>query len=397
MYNRIILLVIDGFGVGAMADCKKVRPNDVGSNTALHVLKNNQQMNYPNLRKLGLYDLLGLEQNSFPYIIGKSNLKHFGADSYFGHQEIMGTKPVSPQISTFDKSIDNIKKVLKQHKVEYYEYGNKQKLLIVENCFTVGDNIETDPGQAFNITADLNVLDFSRVVEIAKIIREVIYVPRLIVFGSKDTSLGTILNATEEKNNTIGVNAPKSGVYTDTYECVHIGFGVDYSKQCSQMLVNNNVSVTLIGKTADVITCEGAKFVPMVETCKVMDSIIDEMKTKTQFIFANVQETDLAGHMQDTSKFGQKLKIADSKLSEVCKEMHADDLLIVMADHGDDPTIGHSMHTREQVPILIYSPENTEQQVIPNLSTMADIGATIFYNFTEKKLEYGNPIGKVIK
>lgn len=395
MYNRIILLVIDGFGVGEMDDCKQVRPNDVGSNTALHVLQKNKHHDYPNLRKLGLYDLLHLETNNIPYIVGKSNLKHYGADSYFGHQEIMGTKPEAPKISTFDKSIEDIKRTLEKNNINYYEYGNEKQLLVVEGCFTIGDNIETDPGQAFNVTADLNKLEFSKVVEIAKIVREVIQVPRLIVFGSKDTSLSNILDAVEETEETIGVNAPKSGVYTDTYECVHIGYGVDYTKQCAQKLINNNVHTTLIGKAADVITCLGAKYIPMVDTQHVMDAIINEMTLETKFIFANVQETDLAGHMQDEIKLGNKLKIVDSKLNVVFEKMQTNDLLIVMADHGDDPSIGHPMHTREQVPILIYSPENTKQLNISQLDTMADIGATIFYNFTGELLEYGNPIGVI--
>lgn len=396
MYNRVILLVIDGFGVGGMDDCVDVRPRDVKANTARHVLEANQQRDYPNLRKIGLYDLLALEANNFPYITCKANLQHFGADSYFGHQEIMGTKPVTPQISTFDKSIAQIKQALSEQDIDYYEYGQDQKLLVVEDCFTIGDNIETDPGQAFNITADLNILDFSQVVAIANVVRSVIQVPRLIVFGSKDTSLANILNAMETTPTTIGVNAPKSGVYTDTYECVHLGFGVDNTKQCAQRLASKKIPVSLIGKAADVIRCEGAKYLPMVDTLKVMDAIISELATNAKLIFANVQETDLAGHMQDADKFGAKLQIVDDKLSAVFSKMGNDDLLIVMADHGDDPLVGHPMHTREQVPVLIYSPRNKVQQKLPTRDTMADVGATIYYNFTAELLEFGAPIKEIL-
>lgn len=392
VFNQVILLVIDGFGIGAMDDCQQVRPNDLGANTARHVLESNTNIEYPNLRKLGLYDLLECEKNDIPYIVTKAKLKHFGADSYFGHQEIMGTEPVAPLISTFSQSIEMVKQELDKHNINYYCKGNNKQLLVVEECFTIADNIETDPGQAFNITADLNILKFEQVVEIAKIVRAVIHVPRLIVFGSQDTSLDNILNAIEETEHAIGVNAPKSGVYTDTYECVHIGFGVDFKKQCTQLLIEDNIPVTLIGKAADVITCNKAKYLPMVDTTMVMDAIIDEMNTETKFIFANVQETDLAGHMQSTEKFTEKLKIVDRKLESVFNKMTAKDLLIVMADHGDDPTIGHPMHTREEVPILVYSPINREQLVLPKRETMADVGATIYYNFTNKKLEFGTPI-----
>ena len=70
----------------------------------------------------------------------------------------------------------------------------------------------------------------------------------------------------------------------------------------------------------------------------------------------NIQETDLAGHAEDTEKYADRLEVSDRRIGELLLEMREGDLLIVMADHGNDPTIGHSNHTRERVPLLIYSP-----------------------------------------
>ena len=90
--GRFIVLVLDSFGVGAMDDVSEVRPNDLGSNTSLHLIESEYEKKWPNLLSLGLMNALDLEKDGFKKsnkaIFGTSNLKHFGADSYFGHQEI---------------------------------------------------------------------------------------------------------------------------------------------------------------------------------------------------------------------------------------------------------------------------------------------------------------------
>ena len=109
----------------------------------------------------------------------------------------------------------------------------------------------------------------------------------------------------------------------------------------------------------------------------LFDCLISEVKAiETGFIALNIQETDLAGHAEDVPRYSDRLELSDRRIAELLPLLVEGDILVVMADHGNDPTIGHSNHTRERVPLLIYSPgkENIE---IGLRSTMADVGATV--------------------
>lgn len=86
-----------------------------------------------------------------------------------------------------------------------------------------------------------------------------------------------------------------------------------------------------------------------------MDITLNEFNTyPTAFICTNIQETDLAGHAEDVARYAERLQVVDRNLARLVEAMQPDDCLVVMADHGNDPTIGHSHHTREVVPVLVY-------------------------------------------
>lgn len=101
------------------------------------------------------------------------------------------------------------------------------------------------------------------------------------------------------------------------------------------------------------------------------------MKSITHgFIITNVQETDLAGHSMNTKWYKELLELADKKIGELKELMDEGDILIIMADHGNDPEIGHNRHTREYVPLLIHQP-GTECINIGVRLTMSDVGASV--------------------
>ena len=108
--SRFVVIVLDSFGVGAMDDVSKVRPRDIGSSTAGHIIETNPSIQLPTLEKLGLMNALGYEigehKKSETAVFGTSNLSHHGADSFLGHQEIMGTTPKIPLIQPFNQKID---------------------------------------------------------------------------------------------------------------------------------------------------------------------------------------------------------------------------------------------------------------------------------------------------
>ena len=99
-------------------------------------------------------------------------------------------------------------------------------------------------------------------------------------------------------------------------------------------------------------------------------------KMDAGFICTNVQETDLAGHSQSTTRYKEILEIADAGLSDILNELQDDDVLVIMADHGNDPKIGHSKHTRENVPLLIRYRDRKGIR-IGLRKTLSDVGASV--------------------
>ena len=400
--SKFIVIVLDGFGIGEMDDVRDTRPQDINSNTCMHILERRSDLKLPNLERLGLINIIGKEINgmkkSTSATYGKSNLTHFGADTFFGHQEIMGTKPKIPFREPIKNKVDEIYKALKEagYKVEY-KHGNKEKYIIVEDALTVADNIECDLGQAFNITSALDLISFEKVLEIGHIVRSIATVPRVITFGGRGITLEDILKAEEEKEGGyIGINAPKSGVYNTGYECIHLGYGVNPKTQVSTILPEENVPVYLLGKVADVVINEKGTSISMVDTEKVLKRTIEISKEVDKgFICCNVQETDLSGHAENVDRYAEKLQIADRLIGELMKTIKGDDILLIMADHGNDPTIGHSKHTREMVPIMIYG-EKLKVGYIGERKTLSDVGATVADYFDVKSPENGESFLKDI-
>jgi phosphopentomutase len=394
--KKFMVIVLDGFGVGQMDDVPRVRPQDMGANTCLHILDFKPELRLSALESLGLMNIVGKETPVMKFnpsaTFGKAELMHIGADTFFGHQEIMGTLPQKPFSEPIKNKIDIIYDTLIRngYHVTFYP-GRKEKLLIVENAVTVGDNVECDPGQAFNVTAALDVIDFDIVVKIGKLVRSVSQVPRVISFGGRGVTIENILGAIEEhENGFIGVNAPKSGVYEKDYHCIHLGYGVNPEVQVSSILGQAGIPVYFLGKVADVVQNPYGKSVSIVETSQVLHKMIEINKElHSGFICCNVQETDLAGHQENVQQYAHILQIADSLIGELIKNMDEEDILIVMADHGNDPTIGHPHHTRECVPLMIYG-EKVRCGNIGVRKTLSDVGATVAEYFGVTGIENGS-------
>ncbi|MFL0268833.1 phosphopentomutase [Candidatus Clostridium radicumherbarum] len=392
--NRFIVIVLDSFGVGAMEDAKIVRPEDVGSNTFGHILDSIPHLKLPNLETLGIMNTLGREtelmKKNPKAVYGISSLMHYGADTFYGHQEIMGTKPKKPIKEPFSKSIDRVyeKLVNAGYKVEYK--GDKLKFLLVNGCVTVADNIEADFGQIYNLTASLDLIPYSEVLKIGKLVREVVEVSRVIPFGGTNVTMENILAAVEEKEDKfIGINAPKSGVYNEGYQVIHLGYGINPEVQVPTILGKKAIPAVLLGKVADIVENNYGKSISCVDTEEVMKLTINEMdKIKSGFICTNVQETDLAGHAENVERYAEKLQVADKYIGHIMDKLEGNDILIVMADHGNDPTIGHSHHTRENVPILVYG-KYIKEGFIGHRTTLSDVGASAMEYFKSSGIENG--------
>lgn len=401
----MIVIVLDGFGIGAMPDVEDKRKKDIGAHTFKHISQVVKDLSLPSLEKLGLANAAEFEtahiKKNPEAIYGRSMLMHDGADTFFGHQEIMGTKPVKAHGHRLKDRIHAVEAALLEagHEVRRYACQGEE-LLIVNNILTVADNIECDPGQAINVSACLDGIAYDDLLAIGRVVRAQVSVPRVIVFGGRKIRLDNLLNAVEikwklpsdgnrEALPLIGVNAPASGVYLHDYHCEHMGYGIDPTVQVPYVLGKWGLPVFLLGKVADVVANPFGTSIPMVDTAAVLDRTLEIVEENPHaFICTNVQETDLSGHRESCEAYAKVLEIADAKISTIIDALADEDLLIVMADHGNDPTIGHPQHTREFVPLLIHA-GFAKAQDLGTRQTLADIAATAFDFFEHGRAIHG--------
>lgn len=384
-----------------MEDVLETRPQDKGANTFSHILDTAEKIEIPNLERLGINKILNHKRlkdidNEASY--GKLNLKHYGADSYAGHQEIMGSDPIKPLMVPFATYSEEVKNFLRDEGFEVEIPDEKNPYLLVNNLVIVADNIETDYGQIYNVSAPLDHISFKKVQEIARLVRKVVKVNRVIALGGHEVSPEHLKSCIERRSDgLIGVNSPKSGVYNKGYQARHMGYGIDSNKQISNILIRNNIDVTLIGKMQDVIECESATKIPAVKTELVMEEIIQSMdKMDKGLISATVQETDLCGHSEDVQGYSDKIMIADKYLGVILDKMTNQDILFISADHGNDPTIGHSQHTREKTFLLVYG-KGLNKINLSERESLSDIAATIAEYFDVNCCENGESFYKLLK
>ena len=224
----------------------------------------------------------------------------------------------------------------------------------------------------------LQKMPFEDILKIGRIVRANVEVARVIVFAGENSTVESIKAAAEEKEGTyIGINAPKSKVYEKGYMVRHLGYGIDPETQVPTIFGKAGGNSVLIGKVAEIVENElGTSYMGLVDTKTIFDITLDEInKMEEGFICVNIQETDLSGHAEDANKYAEILEISDKYIGEIMEKITDEDILIITADHGNDPTIGHSRHTRENVPLLIYK-KDLKNTFIGVRESLSDIGAT---------------------
>lgn len=396
---RAVLLVIDALGVGAMPDVAQARPLDTGAHTLHSVLQANPGLEIGTLLRLGLGHLLELpdlvhspsDQPLASY--GRCQLAYPGADSYLGHQEIMGTIPKPPVKTLMRQAAPQIEQRLLEagYRVQRPLLG--AELLLVENALVIGDNLEADPGLNINLTVATDIIDFAEALRIGQIVRQCVRVSRVIVFGGPGIDVEHILrHAHQRPNGQFGIDSPAVGVYNENLLVQHLGYGVDPDQQAASIISRAGLPVTLIGKMADLISCAGASKASLVPTTAVMKAVLEAFRAEQEgMVAATVQETDLAGHTGDASRFGALLEVVDRGLAELLMEINETDVLIICADHGNDPFVHPGQHTREQVPLLLYR-KGRNAIHLGIRRTLADIGATLSHSFGLQTTLDGTPI-----
>lgn len=386
-YKRIFLLICDSLGIGNGQDASSY--DDEGANTLKHICDACNGLDIPNLEGLGLGNLGDFEgiyplRSQLGYTL-KLNELSSGKDTITGHFEMMGIYTKKPLI-TFTKTgfPDEFIKLF-EAKTGRKCVGNKAAsgTKIIEEYANhqekTGDWIVyTSADSVFQIAADENIIPLQELYAACKIARELTMDPRWKV--------GRVIARPFIKN--------KDGSYTRT-SSRH-----DFALKPPAITVldnlkNNNYDVIGIGKIADIFANQGiTKDIKTTNNNDTMNKTIEIAKTDFNGLcFVNLVDFDSNyGHRRDPIGYGKAIKEFDMQLEELMKYLRPDDLLMISSDHGNDPTFKGTDHTREQVPLIIYSKELIKPKQLPEMDSFAVIGATIADNFEVELPEIGNSI-----
>lgn len=368
--KRVILIVLDSVGIGELPDAKAF--NDEGSHTLDNTFKACNGLNLPNLKKLGLGNIEGVnslgKEKCVKGSFGKAMEKSMGKDTITGHWEISGviTKtPLKTYPNGFPKEI--IEEFKEKANVEGV-LGNKVasgteiiKELGEEHIKTKYPIIYTSADSVFQIAAHEEVIPLDRLYDMCKKARE---------FLVGDKMIGRVI-----ARPFIG----KEGNFTRTSN--RHDYALDpFSKTMLDYIKENNMEVKSVGKIKDIFNSKG--ITEGILTKNNMDGVDKTLKfMKEDFsglIFTNLVEFDMNfGHRNDAKGYGKALEDFDNRMEEIFNAMNKDDILIITADHGCDPTTSSTDHSREYIPILVYGENIKENIDIGVQSSFSNIGKSI--------------------
>ena len=395
-FKRIFIIVADSMGTGYMEDAERF--GDKGSNTLIHIgEKMPKGLNVPVLNSLGLGDLdpiKGTSQVPHPYsFIAKANEVSNGKDTMTGHWEIMGINTVTLfktfTDTGFPKELIDELETKTGHKVigNYAASGTEiLKELGEEQCRDNSLIVYTSSDSVLQIAAHEEVTGLDELYRCCEIAREICMKPEWMV--------GRI------------IARPYVGTNKDDFKRV-TGHRHDLALRPSaptvmNILQDNGFMVSCIGKIGDIFDQYGVvKTQKTVSNEDGMDKTIQEAEGHffTGICFVNLVEFDSEyGHRRDPIGYGECIERFDKRVGELLPLLKDDDLLIITADHGNDPTWTGTDHTREKIPLIIYSKSINGGGLLEERSSFADIGATILKNFNLEKPNYmlGEPIEELL-
>ncbi|RRJ62482.1 phosphopentomutase [Paenibacillus oralis] len=374
-FKRIHLIVLDSVGIGEAPDAAKF--DDFGVDTLGHIARERGGLNMPNMAKLGLSnirEIQGIPKADKPLAYyTKMQEASSGKDTMTGHWEIMGLRIDTP-FRVFpdgfpEELISRIEK-----KTGRKVIGNKPASgteiideLGEEHMKTGALIIYTSADSVLQIAAHEEVVPLKELYEICEYCREITL--------EDPYMLGRIIARPF-------VGEP--GRFTRTANR-HDYALKPFGQTTMNALKDAGYDVIALGKISDIYDGEGVtKAVRTLSNMDGMDKLAATMdESFTGLSFINLVDFDaLYGHRRNPQGYGQALEEYDARLPEVFAKLTEDDLLIITADHGNDPTYRGTDHTREYVPLLVYSPRFREGgRELPLRKTFADIGATVADNF----------------
>lgn len=356
MLRRALLLVLDGLGIGSMPDAAE---GDLQRHTLRHVLDASPDLRLPNLVRMGLAEAAALPQLAAqaPVVVsahGRAALGYPGADTYMGHQELMGSSLRNVRLHMLSDARDAIREELQREGHRVRDAGPDTSAILVDARVVVADNIEAAPGLNINVTGSLDEVGFEELLGIGHAVRQLVRVPRVIVVGGRGFRGPDVIASLRERGpGHVGVDTPVLGVYDADYRVRHLGAGGRDAGNLVALVERSGRQVVLLGKAADVIESDRAAKEPHILTGDVLAAALRYLSPVLEgLVVVNVQETDLAGHEQDPKRFGVVLEEVDEAIPALLMALGPNGILLVTADHGNDPCTGSSQHTREFTPLL---------------------------------------------
>jgi phosphopentomutase len=377
--TRAIILVLDSFGIGATADADKF--GDAGADTLGSIARERATsdagpLQLPNLAKLGLYHASKESTGDFPAGVetdveiigayGHAAELSSGKDTPSGHWEIAGV-PVLFDWGYFTGKTDTFPKELLDKLIARADLPG-----VIGNCHASGTTIIAELGD------------------------EHVRTGKPIVYTSADSVFQIACELVDEYKIGRVIARPFIGDGPDSY--VRTGNRRDlttppHAPTVLDKLVESGGDVISIGKISDIYAHQGiTRKVKASGNAALFDSTLAAMEEAgdRSIIFTNFVDFDmLYGHRRDVDGYAAALEYFDSRLPELMQRLREDDLLIMCADHGCDPTAPGSDHTREHIPVLAYG-GGIAPGSLGRRDTFADIGQSIATHFGLRELEYGS-------
>lgn len=388
-YKRIFTIVIDSLGIGAMPDAKDF--GDIGVDTLGHIAESVETFEIPNLQKLGMANLHPLKQvgpveNPLGYYMAM-NEASLGKDTMTGHWEMMGLKITKP-FQTFTDTgfpkelLDELEKRTGRKIIGNKSASGTEILdeLAEEEIATGNLIVYTSADSVLQICGNEETMGLENLYKYCEIARELTL--------RDEWKVGRVIARPY-----VGKRKGEFKRTSNRHDYALKPFG----QTALNVLKDAGYDVISVGKIADIFVEEGitkaykskSSVHGMEQTLEIAD---EDFKG---FCFVNLVDFDaLWGHRRDPVGYAKEIEAFDVNLGKLLDKLNDDDLLIITADHGNDPTYTGTDHTREKVPFLAYSPSMKGSGALEETDTFAVIGATVADNFDVKMPE--NTIGNTI-
>lgn len=395
-FKKIFVIVADSAGIGAMDDAAKF--GDEGCNTFAHAAAAVGGLHVPHMERMGLGELddipgvKAVKDHPQAYSIRLTELSR-GKDTMTGHWEMMGVETLKPFITFTDTGFPEplIKELEEKtgHKIigniaasgteiikQLGEQQMKENSLIV---YTSADSV-------LQIAAHEEVTGLKELYRCCEIARELCMRPEYLV--------GRVIARPYVGDNP--GNFKRVGADRKDYTVSPTG------TTALDVLKDHGYTVSGIGKISDIFNAVGiTRSIHTATNEEGMDEAIRQLgEDYTGLCFVNLVEFDSEfGHRRNPVGYARALEAFDKRVGEFIGKMGKDDLLLITADHGNDPTAHGTDHTREKVPLLAYSPAFNDGHCLGEHACFGVIGATVLANFELKKAPnmVGEPLTELLK